>query len=97
MSVPELRTLALIIDSRVDDGLPGSYVPEQAFTTLSRSRGSGKCGAYSPLCWEGAAKGMITSFIIRYLGWQAGIRVVCPTQRLSAHWVAPAKCVHWHF
>jgi len=40
---------------------------------------------------EGAAKGMITSFIIRYLGWQAAIRVVWPRQRLSAHWVAPCK------
>jgi hypothetical protein len=39
----------------------------------------------------------IASFIIRYLGWQAGIRVVWPTQRLSAHWVAPAKYVHWYF
>jgi hypothetical protein len=39
----------------------------------------------------------LASFIIRYLGWQAGIRVVWPTQRLSAHWVAPPKCAHWHF
>ena len=28
-------------------------------------------------------EGMITSFIIRYLGWQAGIRVAWPRQRLS--------------
>jgi hypothetical protein len=34
---------------------------------------------------------------VLYLGWQAGIRVVWPRQRLSAHWVAPAKCAHWHF
>jgi hypothetical protein len=25
------------------------------------------------------------------------LRVVCPIQRLSAHWFAPAKCAHWHF
>jgi hypothetical protein len=25
------------------------------------------------------------------------LRIVCPIQRLSAHWFAPAKCAHWHF
>jgi len=27
----------------------------------------------------------------------SGHSVVCPRQRLSAHWFAPAKCAHLHF
>ncbi len=46
-----------------------------------------------------SARLAIASFIIHYLGRQAGNKfgVVCPRQRLSAHSLAPAKCAHGHF
>src|SRR4029077_19734402 len=41
------------------------------FTTTGREVGFGEVWSILASLWEGAAKGMITSFIIHYLGWQA--------------------------
>jgi len=40
--------------------------------------GFGKVWSILASLWEGAAKRMITSFIIQYLGWLANIRVFVP-------------------
>jgi len=51
--------------------------------------------------WEPAIAGNVGDSVLYHSlsGLASGqqLRVVCPIQRLSAHWFAPAKCAHWHF
>jgi hypothetical protein len=62
----------------------------QAIDAVTGTRLLSFCFSFRGTILIYAAAGIVFG-IIRYLGWQAGIRILWPTQRLSAYWVAPTN------